>query len=211
MRSRWYPNLICRHFLAKVWSSFTVEIYLVSTEYIFLVDRSGSMGGSRIHSVKAALQILLRSLPSRNTTFNIVSFGSHHNSLWPTSQPYSAEAMETASKHVDGFSANYGGTEMRAAVEYAFKSRADAKNQNSPEKIPTSVFVLTDGEAWDLERLVDRVSKNCEAAKASGSLLRTFVLGVGDNVSTAMCDGIARAGRGTAVYVAVSSSPYRLR
>ena len=169
------------------------------------------MGGGRINSVKAALQILLRSLPSRNTTFNIVSFGSHHDSLWPTSQPYSAEAMETASKHVDGFSANYGGTEMRTAVEYAFKSRADAKDQNLSEKIPTSVFVLTDGEAWDLRGLVDCVSQNCEAAKTGGSLLRTFVLGVGNEVSAAMCDGIARAGRGAAVYVAVSSSPHQLR
>lgn len=179
-------------------------------EYIFLVDRSGSMGGGRINSVKAALQILLRSLPSRNTTFNIVSFGSHHTSLWPTSQPYSAEAMETASKHVDEFSANYGGTEMRAAIEYAFQSRADFKNWHmidSKEKVPTSVFVLTDGEAWDLEGLVDCVSKNCTASKDNGSLLRTFVLGVGNEVSTAMCDGIARAGRGTAVYVATGEKP----
>jgi uncharacterized protein YegL len=36
---------------------------------VFLVDRSGSMEGSRMEQVKAALQIMLRSLPSNNTYF----------------------------------------------------------------------------------------------------------------------------------------------
>lgn len=36
-------------------------------------------------------------------------------------------------------------------------------------------------------------------------LLRTFVLGVGDDVSVGMCEGIARAGRGIAVFVGVGA------
>ena len=42
---------------------------LPGQEYVFLVDRSGSMAGSRITQVKAALQIMLKSLPSKNTSF----------------------------------------------------------------------------------------------------------------------------------------------
>jgi hypothetical protein len=42
---------------------------LPGQEYVFLVDRSGSMSGSRITQVKAALQIMLKSLPSKNTSF----------------------------------------------------------------------------------------------------------------------------------------------
>jgi len=42
---------------------------LPGQEYVFLVDRSGSMSGSRITQVKAALQIMLKSLPSKNTCF----------------------------------------------------------------------------------------------------------------------------------------------
>ncbi|KAG8798627.1 hypothetical protein FRC17_007371, partial [Serendipita sp. 399] len=178
-------------------------------EYIFLVDRSGSMSGGRITAVKAALQILLRSLPSRNTRFNIVSFGSDFTSLWPESQQYTADSMEEASKHVDGFDANYGGTELLSALKFAFGSRQDVKPAPTAggEKIPTSVFVLTDGEAWDLEGIVEAVANNCEAAKNSGSLLRAFVLGVGNQVSIAMCEGIARAGKGTAVFVAEREKP----
>lgn len=175
------------------------------TEYIFLVDRSGSMGTGRMNSVKASLQIMLKSLPSRNTTFNIVSFGSRYTSLWSTPRAYTAESVEEASRHVDGFTSNYGGTQLRSAIEYAFNSRAAARKTKEGEQTPASVFILTDGEAWDLGGVLDTVTNGVEKAKKEGSLLRAFVLGVGNQVSTAMCEGIARSGKGTAVFVAVGT------
>jgi hypothetical protein len=51
-------------------------------EYLFLVDRSGSMDGERMEMAKKALVVLLRSLPQTGTQFNIVSFGNSHSPLW---------------------------------------------------------------------------------------------------------------------------------
>ena len=65
-------------------------------EYIFLVDRSYSMSGSRIETAKRGLAMLLRALPARGTFFNILSFGSTHDSLWGLSKSYNALALDEA-------------------------------------------------------------------------------------------------------------------
>ncbi|KZW04436.1 VIT-domain-containing protein [Exidia glandulosa HHB12029] len=168
-------------------------------EYIFLIDRSGSMGGGRISAVRTALQIMLRSLPSRGTTFNLFSFGSHCDSLWPTSVEYGSDSVQQAAAYVDTIQADYGGTEIRAALAAAFSSRSAAKRTS-----PATVLLLTDGEAWDLEGVLKETT---DAVKASNNALRVFVLGVGDQVSTNMCDAIARSGRGIAAYVGEQEKP----
>lgn len=56
--------------------NFKLQDYSSGTDFIFVVDRSGSMGQGSMALAKNALQISLRSLPTRNTSFNIVSFGS---------------------------------------------------------------------------------------------------------------------------------------
>jgi hypothetical protein len=65
-------------------------------EYLFVVDRSGSMSGARIATAGRTLSILLRMLPSQNSTFNIFSFGSTVNSLFPQSVEYAQESLTTA-------------------------------------------------------------------------------------------------------------------
>lgn len=68
-------------------------------EYIFVVDRSGSMSGSRVETAKSTILLLLRMLPSAGTTFNIVSFGTSHDSLWTRSMPYTQGTLDTAVSH----------------------------------------------------------------------------------------------------------------
>lgn len=46
-------------------------------EYIFLLDRSGSMGGGRMEKAKEALTLFIQSLP-QDTYFNVFSFGSNY-------------------------------------------------------------------------------------------------------------------------------------
>lgn len=69
---------------------------ITNQEYIFLVDRSGSMEGSRIETAQRALVMLLRALPSRGTHFNIFSFGTHCDSSWPESVAYDEHTLGLA-------------------------------------------------------------------------------------------------------------------
>ena len=62
-------------------------------EFIFIIDRSGSMGfGShRIDTAKKALTLFLQSIPQKSR-FDVVSFGSHHSSMFGGSPAeYNAE------------------------------------------------------------------------------------------------------------------------
>lgn len=59
-------------------------------EYLFLIDRSGSMtqDGS-METAQQCVTLLLRCLPNQNTVFNIFDFAETHKRLWPQSMAYS--------------------------------------------------------------------------------------------------------------------------
>jgi hypothetical protein len=56
-------------------------------EYIFLIDRSGSMADKPILLAVEALKLFLHSLPL-GSKFNVVSFGSIFTKLFPESVDY---------------------------------------------------------------------------------------------------------------------------
>lgn len=55
-------------------------------EFIFLIDRSGSMDGKKIQNAKKALLLFLKSLPV-DSYFNVIGFGSRFESLFPEFRP----------------------------------------------------------------------------------------------------------------------------
>ncbi|KAL8911577.1 MAG: hypothetical protein Q9171_003291 [Xanthocarpia ochracea] len=154
-------------------------------EIVFVADRSGSMA-AKIPTLISALKIFLKSLPV-GITFNLCSFGSNHSFLWPKSQAYSRDSVAEALAHVEGFKANYGGTETFDALK--------ATIDNRYKDIPCEVMLLTDGDIWNQGRLFSYLN---DEVKKSDSSLRIFALGIGNEVSHALIEGVARAGNGFA-------------
>ncbi len=68
-------------------------------ELIFIVDRSGSMSGSKIAQARKAMELFFRSLPD-DCYINIVGFGSRFLKLWPQSAKYSRESLRKGSEHI---------------------------------------------------------------------------------------------------------------
>lgn len=51
-------------------------------DFVFIIDRSGSMSGWKMDAAKRTLQLCLRSVPE-GSLFQIVSFGSSYDMLFP--------------------------------------------------------------------------------------------------------------------------------
>ncbi|KAK3991268.1 von Willebrand factor A domain-containing protein 5A [Cladorrhinum sp. PSN332] len=160
-------------------------------EIVFVADRSGSMGmDNRIPDLKTAMQLFLKSLPV-GVKFNICSFGSRHEFLFPSgSQSYDASTLEKATRYVDKFDANFGGTDIYRPMEDVIKKRFKDMN--------LEVFLLTDGEIWDQDQLFSMLNKHIPE---SNGAIRVFTLGIGRDVSHSLIEGVARAGNGFAQVV----------
>jgi hypothetical protein len=92
-------------------TAFEADIETAKGEYVFLLDRSGSMGGKRIEKAKEALILFIKSLP-QDTYFNVVSFGNASSKLFPSSVKYNDKEVKKAVEEIKKMSADMGGTEI---------------------------------------------------------------------------------------------------
>jgi len=157
-------------------------------EYIFIVDRSGSMNGIKMEQTKLALLYIISNLPE-GCIFNIIGFGSEFDPLFSDGSHQVSDklAMDAALGYIGSMDANFGGTEILAPLQSVLESA----------QLPTYerlVFVLTDGEVYNTEDTITYVRSRQSAG-------RVFSLGIGEHVSALLVRGIARAGRGTAEFV----------
>ncbi|XP_060552028.1 von Willebrand factor A domain-containing protein 5A-like [Ruditapes philippinarum] len=158
-------------------------------EYIFVIDRSGSMDGDRIANAKEALFLFLKSLPS-NCYFNIISFGSQYSSLFSSgSKKYTRSRLTKAIRVQKLMNADMGGTEILKPLEYVFNNKPIPSH-------PRRVFILTDGQVGNTDAVIGLVRK-----ESINTSTRVFTLGIGHGVSTALIDGIARNGGGKSEFI----------
>ncbi|XP_078003037.1 von Willebrand factor A domain-containing protein 5A-like isoform X2 [Phascolarctos cinereus] len=164
-------------------------------EFIFLLDRSGSMSfqmnnkegaQKRIDSAKETLVLLLKSLPL-GCFFNIYGFGSSFESFFLESVEYTQQSMELAVQRVKALEANLGGTEILEPLK-------DIYSKSCKPDHPRQLFVFTDGEVGDTWRVVAEVQRHSQNH-------RCFSFGIGEGASTSLVKGIARAAGGTAEFI----------
>ena len=127
-------------------------------EFIFLVDRSGSMSGSYIRSARETLVLFLKSLPE-GSFFNIIGFGSDYKKLFPKSVAYSQETLDKATAHAQQMEADLGGTELLPPLEHIFT------NLKSLSGLPRQIFVLTDGSVSNTNACIKKVKQNLHSAR----------------------------------------------
>ena len=126
-------------------------------EFVFVVDRSGSMGGAYINSARETLILFLKSIPP-GCRINIIGFGSSYQSLFPNSVAYNQQNLDIAIRHAEGMQADLGGTELLSPLRYVFK-------QPLLPGLPRQVFVLTDGSVSNTHACIQEVKSNVKHAR----------------------------------------------
>ncbi|XP_040277163.1 von Willebrand factor A domain-containing protein 5A-like isoform X2 [Bufo bufo] len=160
-------------------------------EFIFVVDRSGSMESpmnsepnspQRIQSAKETLVLLMKSLPL-GCYFNIYGFGSQFESFFPESVEYTQQSMHDAVEKVNQMQADLGGTEILEPLKKIYETAGRPDH-------PRQVFIFTDGEVGNTKEVIAEVQRNSHSH-------RCFTFGIGEGASTALIKGVSRVGNGT--------------
>lgn len=116
-------------------------------EFIFLIDRSGSMYYT-ITMARQALVLFLYSLPA-GSYFNVCSYGSSFEFMFKgRSVPYTDENLQIAVEQVKTFTANFGGTEIYRPMQHIFEL---GKPKTCAE---THIYLLTDGAVFNTTDVV---------------------------------------------------------
>ncbi|KAF4094843.1 hypothetical protein G5714_023921 [Onychostoma macrolepis] len=164
-------------------------------EFVFVIDRSGSMdclmhhgkgAKMRIESAKDTLLLLLKSLPM-GCYFNIYGFGSDFENFFPQGVEYNQDTMDQALKRVKEIEADMGGTEILQPLKHIY-------SQPCYPDHPRQLFIFTDGEVGNTKAVLDLVKSHAHSH-------RCFSFGIGEGASAALITGMAREGSGHAQFI----------
>jgi hypothetical protein len=169
-------------------------------EVVFVVDVSGSMSGTPLALCKSAMREALGRLRPVDT-FNVITFAGGTARAFPEPRAANDANLKHAFELVDRMEAG-GGTEMLDAVAVAL----------SPAVAPGRhryVFFLTDGYVGNEAQIIDSAGNFVAAVERGGQRARVFSFGVGSSINRHLIDGLARAGKGTAVVATTREDPAR--
>ncbi|XP_068097859.1 von Willebrand factor A domain-containing protein 5B1 isoform X2 [Hyperolius riggenbachi] len=155
-------------------------------EFIFLIDRSGSMSGVNIARVRDAMLVILKSLMP-TSLFNIIGFGSSFKSLFPCSQSYNEESLAIACESIKKLRADMGGTNILSPLNWILR-------QPVCRGYPRLLFLLTDGA-------VSNTGKVIELIRHHSSFTRCYSFGIGQNACRRLVQGVASVSRGSAEFL----------
>uniref|UniRef100_A0A3Q2ZPI6 von Willebrand factor A domain containing 5B1 n=1 Tax=Kryptolebias marmoratus TaxID=37003 RepID=A0A3Q2ZPI6_KRYMA len=167
--------------------SVCADLRKVHGEFIFLIDRSGSMSGVNIHRVKDAMVVILKSLVP-GCLFNIVGFGSTFKSLFTTSRNYEEEALAQACDYIRRIRADMGGTNILAPLTWILRQPMISGH-------PRLLFLLTDGAVSNTGRVIELV-------RSHARYIRCFTFGIGQNACRRLVQGLATVSKGAAEFLA---------
>ena len=155
-------------------------------EFIFVIDRSGSMEGARILNLKRALPQFLQSLPE-DSYFNIISYGTYFIPYSFKSLRYTPDNLIAVLEWIETIEADMGGTEILEPLKYATLLPPT-------DEYPRSVFLLTDGDIYNPDEVISLALDN-------SNRMRFSTVGIGNGASDYLLKNVAKVGGGVSEFV----------
>lgn len=140
-------------------------------DVVFVLDRSGSMGGSSITEAKTALRLCLRQL-REGDRFAVIAFDDAIDMMSPSMTTLTPSTLRAADRWIEAVDAR-GGTEMLEPLVQAMGL--------APSGI---IVLLTDGQVGNEDEIQEQLLAKRVAA-------RVYSFGIGTNVSDALLVGLA--------------------
>ena len=184
---------------------------IVEKDFVFVLDRSGSMARRKVEQAKAALRYCVQNL-NDGDRFNLILFNTDITSLadrlnrgeewfgdelWRDSATLSnklidlKDGREKAFAFIEGIEGR-GGTNINEALLTALAEKPDPNR-------PRIIVFLTDGQPTAGVTNAARILEN--VAKANNNQSRIFVFGVGYDINDHLLDKMAADNGGTRNYV----------
>ena len=166
-----------------------LDIENFSGNFVFIVDRSGSMWGSRIQMAKESLLYFLKSLPDTNSKFNVISFGSTYEVIFNDFVDITEENVNKAIDISHKYDADLGGTELLGPLNYLDSILSNVIT-------PSRIFILTDGAVFNTEECLQKIEKIVQNKD-----IRFFSLGIGSGCDEILVKGMSSKGNGKPEFV----------
>ena len=154
-------------------------------EFIFVIDRSGSMMGEPIQQAVNALKACLRAL-SEHDTFLIQAFDDKVEWFDQKPRPVTQANINAADTWLNTVDAR-GGTEIMGAIQASLSLPVDQERQRY-------VVFLTDGAVSADDQAIAQIAKQRGTA-------RIFSFGIGPSVNRYLLSKMAQMGRGVAEFL----------
>jgi len=157
---------------------------------LFVLDRSGSMAGTKIEQARKALKSVLNNLRD-DDLFNIIVYDDRVESFKPELERYRSQSRAEAERFVDNIREG-GSTNIDSALKTALGMVRD-------DSRPSYVLFLTDGLPTSGETQELKIADNCRHANSRRA--RVFCFGVGFDVNARLLDRLSGGNSGTSEYV----------
>ena len=160
----------------------------VPKEMIFVIDRSGSMGGFPIEKAKETMKLCIEQMNPKDT-FNLLSFSGGTGRCFESPQPNTPANREQALQYLKDLHGS-GGTQMMPAILEALGG------EHQPDRVRIVCF-MTDGQIGNDFAIIDAVQKNVATS-------RVFTFGIGNSTNRFLLEAMAHEGRGEVQFVSLN-------